>query len=188
MKAMAKDPEDRYQSAAELRDDLIRFRQGQPVPRPAVSGAPATRAVAGPPPLTRPVRPDLCPAGDPARRIRWGPFTRRLATEPTPAALPGRLVGGPVRRPAGRARVLVYFIGQNANWWGTPATIPVPYVKSDPEAQAQSILKRRGSSTSIQDGPSGLVPHGQVIGTTPGAGSAVPPNHTITLNVSTGAP
>ena len=94
-----------------------------------------------------------------------------------------------VRRAAGGARGLVFFIGRNAGWWGTPATIPVPYLKGDPEAQAQSILKAKGfKHVHLQDGPSGLVPHGQVIGTSPGAGSAVPPNHTVYLNVSTGAP
>ena len=32
MTAMAKDPDDRYQSAAELRDDLTRFTKGSPSP------------------------------------------------------------------------------------------------------------------------------------------------------------
>jgi eukaryotic-like serine/threonine-protein kinase len=188
MMAMAKNPEDRYQSAAELRDDLTRFSQGRPVAAlPPSLGTPATRAVAGP------------PAYPPGYDLTHAPQDTRLVGQ-SGTVLAAGAAAEPQRSRAGWWAALfvvllavlggvVYFIGQNANWWGTPATIPVPYLKGDPEAQAQSILKAKGfKHVQLQDGPSGLVPHGQVIGTNPGAGSAVPPNHTVYLNVSTGAP
>jgi beta-lactam-binding protein with PASTA domain len=150
-------------------------------------GTPATRAVAGP------------PAYPPGYDLTHAPQDTRLVGQ-SGTVLAAGAAAEPQRSRAGWWAALfvvllavlggvVYFIGQNANWWGTPATIPVPYLKGDPEAQAQSILKAKGfKHVQLQDGPSGLVPHGQVIGTNPGAGSAVPPNHTVYLNVSTGAP
>ncbi len=39
---------------------------------------------------------------------------------------------------------VVFFIGQNANWWGTPAAIKVPYLKGDPESHDRAILSDQG--------------------------------------------
>ena len=188
MTAMAKNPEDRYQSAAELRDDLTRFHQGRPVAAlPPSPGTPATRAVAGP------------PAYPPGYDLTYAQQDTRLVGQTGTVYA----AGVPAEEPRSRAGwwaalfvilvavlgAVVYFIGHNANWWGTPATIQVPYLKGDPEAQAQTILKDKGfKHVQSQDGPSGLVPNGQVIGTAPGAGSSVPPDQTILLNVSTGEP
>ncbi len=189
MTAMAKDPEDRYQSAAELRDDLARFHQGQPVAaNPPASGTPSTRGIAGPPP----------PYFSPYEQTSAGPGTR-VFDQPEPA-LAAAAKETPTRSRTGWwatlfavllgvLGVLVFFIGQNAGWWGTPAAIKVPYVKSDAVAQAQQILKADGFKyVVIQDGHSALMPSGQVLGTSPGAGSNVPPNNPVTLNVSNGPP
>ncbi len=143
MMAMAKNPEDRYQSAAELRDDLTRFSQGRPVAAlPPSMGTPATRAVAGP------------PAYPPGYDLTYAQQDTRLVGQSGTVYAAGA-AAEPQRSRAGWWAALfvvllavlggvVYFIGQNANWWGTPATIPVPYLKGDPEAQAQSILKAKG--------------------------------------------
>ena len=143
MMAMAKNPEDRYQSAAELRDDLTRFSQGRPVAAlPPSMGTPATRAVAGP------------PAYPPGYDLTYAQQDTRLVGQ-TGTVYAAGAAAEPQRSRAGWWAALfvvllavlggvVYFIGQNANWWGTPATIPVPYLKGDPEAQAQSILKAKG--------------------------------------------
>ncbi len=187
MTAMAKNPEDRYQSAAELRDDLTRFAQGRPVAAlPPSMGTPATRAIDGPP--AYPPGYDLTQAQQDTRLVgQTGTVYAATAVEER-------------RSRAGWWAALftvllvvlaavVYFIGRNANWWGTPATIQVPYLRGDSAAQAQTTLKNKGFKHVLaHDGASGLVPHGQVIGTTPGAGSYVPPDHTIVMAVSTGAP
>jgi eukaryotic-like serine/threonine-protein kinase len=188
MTAMAKNPEDRYQSAAELRDDLTRFHQGRPVAAlPPSPGTPATRAEAGPP--AYPPGYDLTYAQQDTRLVgqTGAVYAAGAATEERRsrsgwwAALFVVLLGV--------LGAVVFFIGQNADWWGTPATIKVPYLRGDDAAQARAILKDQGfKHVSSQDGPSGLVPHGQVIGTIPGAGAYVPPNHTVLLDVSTGAP
>ena len=121
MKAMAKDPDDRYQSAAELRDDLVRFHQGQPVAAPPpVAGTLRPRAVAGPPALLHPGTTRLRPAGH--RLVGQTGPTYALTAPRGPA--PGRAGGPPCSSSSWScSALLVFFIGQNAGWWGTPATI-----------------------------------------------------------------
>ncbi len=192
MAAMAKDPEDRYQSAAELRDDLARFHHGQPVLAPApVSGGP-TRAMGGPPPY-------------------YTGYDRTYANQETRAGgemettyeprsgRGGRAEGGQRSRSGWWASlfvvllavlaVLVFFIGRNADWWGTPKDIKVPAVKGDTVAQAKTALNQQGFRNIVQQGrPSTLYQNGLVMGTSPGAGAVVPPKRTISLEVSTGPP
>ncbi len=190
MTAMAKDPDDRYQSAAELRDDLVRFHQGRPVAaQPPVAGPASTRAGAVPP---TPYYPPYDPT--------YVQQETRAVDQPEPAY--AAAVAEPPRE---RSRsgwwaalfmtllavlgALVFFIGRNAGWWGPPANIKVPYLRGDTLAQAQGYLKTAGfKKVASQDGPSSLVPSGQVIGSSPAAGALVPPSNTVTLNMSAGPP
>ena len=85
--------------------------------------------------------------------------------------------------------VLVFFIGRNAGWWGTVADIKLMNVKNDTVAQAKSSLKGQGfDNVAVRPEHSQLVQSGLVIGTSPQAGSVVPPSTTVTLEVSSGAP
>ncbi len=184
MTAMAKDPRDRYQSAAELRDDLARFQHGQPVVA-APGAAGATRVVSGPP--RRPYEPaytqsqtsvfDELEAGyeeayPPSRRSRAGWWAALFAVL--------LVVLG----------ALVFFIGRNAGWWGTPAQVQVPTLKGYTVGQAERVLRQAGfqGKVTVQDGPSVLVPSGQVISTSPPAGAMVAPGAKVVLHVSDGAP
>ncbi len=187
MTAMAKDPDDRYQSAAELRDDLVRFHRGQPVLAGRATAG-ATRAVAGPPP-------------SPYEQT----YAQRTSTYDELEGAYG--AGGHGKGPQARGRsragwwaslfavlvavlaVLVFFIGRNAGWWGTVADIKLMNVKNDTAAQARSSLKAQGfDNVAIQLEHSQLVQSGLVIGTSPQAGSVVPPSTIVTLDVSSGAP
>ncbi len=143
MTAMAKDPDDRYQSAAELRDDLVRFHRGQQVLAGRAAGAGATRAIMGPPP-------------SPYEQT----YAQRTSTYDELEAAYGAGGEGKGPKAGGRARaawwaslfvvllavlaVLVFFIGRNAGWWGTVADIKLMNVKSDTVAQARSSLKAPG--------------------------------------------
>ena len=187
MTAMAKDPEDRYQSAAELRDDLTRFHQGRPVAAlPPASGALPTRAIAGPPAYAAAY--DQTYAQHDTRVLDQG-GTAYEGTEGAGRRSRGGWWAALFAVLLATLGAVVFFIGQNAGWWGTPADIRVPYLKGDTEAQAKEALHDAGFKVvSAQDGASPLVPPGQVIGTLPAAGAVVPPNHTIMLDMSTGPP
>ena len=188
MTAMAKDPDDRYQSAAELRDDLVRFHRGQPVLAGRATGAGATRAVTGPPP-------------SPYEQT----YAQRTSAFDELEAAYGAGGYGEGPQAGGRSRagwwaslfvvllavlaVLVFFIGRNAGWWGTVADIKVMNVKGDTVAQARSSLKGQGfDNVAVHAEHSQLVQTGLVMGTSPQAGSVVPPSATVTLDVSSGAP
>ena len=188
MAAMAKDPEDRYQSAADLRDDLVRFQRGQPVL--------AAHASDGPPPAPSAGLPRIIP---PTTRLT--PSTDERLEQMEAAYRAGRgAEGGRSRSRAGWwaslfivllavLGVLVFFIGRNAGWWGTPANLSVPIVKGDSVTQAESALSAQGFPKAVvHDEKSSLVQSGLVIGTNPAAGASVPPSTIITLYVSTGAP
>jgi serine/threonine-protein kinase len=192
MAAMAKDPEDRYQSAAELRDDLARFHHGQPVlAPPPVPGEP-TRAMGGPPPYY--------PGYD---RAYTSQETQALAEMGTAYQAGAGQGGGASNGRRSRSgwwaslfvvllavlAVLVFFIGRNASWWGTPRDIRVPAVRGETVAQAKAALGQRGFKNIGEQGKSStLYQPGLVMGTSPGAGALVPPSRTISLEVSTGPP
>ena len=192
MAAMAKDPEDRYQSAAELRDDLARFHHGQPVLAPSpISGGP-TRAMGGPPPYYTGY--DRTYANHETRVLG-----EMEAAYQSRSGQDGGAKGGRGPRAGWWASlfvvllavlaVLVFFIGRNADWWGKPSDIKVPVVKGDTVALAKVALNQQGFRDIVQqDQASTLYQAGLVMGTSPAAGDNVPPNRTISLEVSTGAP
>lgn len=68
LRALAKNPDNRYASAAELREDLERARRGLPVEATPVLPASASTQVLGPGPRT-----EVLPAPEPERPRRWIP-------------------------------------------------------------------------------------------------------------------
>src|SRR5271166_940331 len=70
-----------------------------------------------------------------------------------------------------------------------PQPVAVPSVSSDTSyAQAQATLQAAGLAATEAQGNNPTVPAGQVINTSPPAGTPVPPGSTVTVNVSTGPP
>ncbi|HMK98294.1 MAG TPA: Stk1 family PASTA domain-containing Ser/Thr kinase, partial [Acidimicrobiales bacterium] len=189
MSAMAKDPDERYQTAADLRDDLVRFQQGQPVLAAHPAAAPPTRAVGGPPTYYSPYDPTYV-----------GHETGVLG----PAEVYEETYAAPIET-ARRSRagwwaslfvvllavlgVLVFFIGRNAGWWGAPSNLTVPIVRSQTVSQAETALSAAGfHRPAVRYETSSLVPNGLVIATVPAAGASVPPASAVTLEVSSGPP
>jgi serine/threonine-protein kinase len=167
LQAMAKDPADRYQSARDLRDDLLRYTQGATV-------------LAAAPPVTAEV---------PATRVqdRYTPAVAPLPEEEPPRSRTGIYVGLLVLMLIVLAGLL-FLLGRQLGWWGSTrhVTIPANVVGMD-QAAAQTELQTLGLKVQSQQHTNNAPP-GQVYGTDPKPGTSVKSGSTVTLLVSSGPP
>jgi serine/threonine-protein kinase len=184
LKAMRKDPADRYQSAGEMRNDIQRALSGAPIaaamPPPAGYGAGtrrmgaatqlAGRTAAIPPYQYGPsgYGPDGGgPEGPPRRQHRAWPWVALATVVVVLVAV----------------IVLLKFVGSGSNG------VSIPSVQNDTVPQATSALTGAGFHVgSTVDRPSATVNKDLVIDTIPGYGVSAPRGSTIRLIVSTGAP
>ncbi|MHA3020500.1 Stk1 family PASTA domain-containing Ser/Thr kinase [Mycobacterium sp. BMJ-28] len=159
LRALAKKPENRYQSAAAMHADLMRVGSGNAPEAPAV------------------------PADDTDDRpaaVDPHPHTLQM-----PAVAPQRsnsrrwLVAGALAVVALLVIAGVYIVG-------TMNRVRVPDVHGLTRQEAVSQLADRGLTPQVDTKPDGSVEPGRVIGTDPGADSSVSSGSDITLNVSTG--
>jgi beta-lactam-binding protein with PASTA domain len=164
--AMAKDPNRRYQSADDLRTDLLRFERGRPLvggpnlpPAAAESSVPLATVAA---PAPRPV------ALQPARRKRhWGAVVTVGIAFVLLLALIGVLL---VQSDFGKSTAA----GPKAD---------VPPVVGQPFAQAEATLTASQFKVVRADADSDQAAE-QVLAQTPEAGSRVAKGSTVTLTVS----
>ena len=178
LKAMAKSPADRYQSAAEMRADLQRAASGMPVSAPTtrLDNYPRTQRMgtgammAGTTQIP-PVDDYDYPGGDYDRGGRSGGGARRWV----PWILGLVLVIGVV------AGVAYYLLA------GGGKTYAVPLVNNEPVATAQTQIKAAHLRSTVIDQASANVNKGLVIKSSPAEGNNVAANTLVTLYVSTGA-
>lgn len=181
LKAMSKNPANRYQSAAEMRSDLVRVLGGQRPSAPMVMS-------------------------DEDRTTMFGPVDSGAGTgsgyRPEPArtstatAAPVAVAAAAPAKKSNTARntmlsvaalVVVGIIG--AFIWSlvsNPAKVEVPNVAGLTAQAAEAQLRGMNLDTSIQTRPDAVVAEGNVIATTPSAGSSVSEKSTVTLQVSSG--
>ncbi len=174
LKAMEKDPADRYQSAGEMRNDIQRALQGMPLAAAATHavGYQGTRRMDQPTRMagaTSAIPPyDYGPAGGPPdfqRRKKW-PWV--LAALVAVAIIAG----------------LVYAFSYVS---GPGSSYSVPNVANLPLKTAQADIARAHLVSQVVTQPSSTVPKGDVISTSPPFGTTVAKNSTVKLFVSTGA-
>ncbi len=183
MKALAKDPADRYQSAREMHDDIARLLAGGPV--------------AAPPPLPMPM-PDpmptlattVLPNGPVEDPTGTQVVTRRADTEPRPQQ-PGRRRG-----PSASTVILGILLAALIGVLGfalyeftrpsRPTSVQVPGVISYTQQQAEQQLNDRNLSPVVQttNGPADT--QGQVISQNPTAQATVTPGSDVTIVVNLG--
>jgi len=175
LRAMAKDPRDRYQSAGEMRQDIQRALQGVPVaaPRTGAYGTatqrvgPAT-AMAGMPTGAMPDYQYGSDDGYPpeTNERRWLPIVLWIVG----VLLVLGVVGG-----------VAYAILGGGN-----STHAVPQVNGQTLSQAQKELTAAGLKYTVHKQPNATVPKNIVISTSPPNGNVVPAGSSVILVVSTG--
>jgi serine/threonine-protein kinase len=193
LKALAKDPDQRYQTADELRTDLIRFSSGQEVGA-AASATQVLPAAAGAAALGR------MSAGDPTRVIQQGGNTAVM-----PAPVGGGAPPGSDRpeEPGSRAgmysliALLIvalaiggFFGGRALGLWNSNVkTVVVPTdVVNKPQATAEQELHQKGfTNITTRNQTSSQVQSGNVITTEPVPGTSMKSNAQLVLVVSSGA-
>ncbi|MCW2787181.1 MAG: protein kinase [Marmoricola sp.] len=169
MKSLAKPLDERYQSAAAMKEDIDRFLAGRPVQAPAVVPV----AVAAAPPII-PVRPDtattgIVPAGEwqEAPRRRFGPIA--LLTVLLIAVI------------AGAAFLIPKLIGNS------PDQTQVPSLVNLTKAAAESQIRTAGLTVgTVTEQADDTVAKGMVVSQDPTARSFVDPGEAINFIVSTG--
>jgi serine/threonine-protein kinase len=178
LKAMAKSPADRYQTAADMRADLQRAASGLPV-----AAAPPTRV-------------DMYPN---TQRMN----TDQMMTGRTSAIPPvadydyagggydrGRDGGGGGHRwipwVVGLVLVLGVVIGVAYYLLAGGKSTSVPLVDNQPVATAQKDIATAGLRSAVVDQANNSVQKGYVISSNPAQGNNVGPNTLVTLYVSTG--
>jgi beta-lactam-binding protein with PASTA domain/predicted Ser/Thr protein kinase len=171
LKALAKNPDNRYQTAAEMRADLVRVHNGETPEAPKVltdaeRSSFLSSATAG-----------LGPRTDPLPRQRLDDTDRDRA-------------GGSIARWVVAVAVLavltiVVVIAFNT-FGGSTRDVQVPDMRGQVSADAIAALQNRGFKTRTLQKPDSTVPPDHVIGTDPAANSSVSAGDEITINVSTG--
>ncbi|MGO9928908.1 MAG: Stk1 family PASTA domain-containing Ser/Thr kinase [Mycobacterium sp.] len=172
LKALAKNPENRYQTAAEMRADLVRVHSGETPEAPKVfTDADRTSLLSS-------------TAGS-----RGGPRTDPLPRQPLDETYRDR-PGGSIARWVVAVAVLavltiVVVIAVNT-FGGNTRDVQVPDMRGQVSADAIAALQNRGFKTRTLQKPDSTVPPDHVISTDPGANASVGAGDEITINVSTG--
>ncbi len=185
LKSMSKDPAHRYQTAEELRADLLRFNEGRSV---MAMGDAATGVMAG-------AAAGAAAAG--ATQVLGavdGQTTRAVAAVPLEEGEDEE--GGPNRTRTyaiilGVLLLLLllagYFLGRNLGYFGGSPAFNLPSVVGEPVAQATTKLQTDGLTVQTTYQQSSTTP-GNVLATNPAPGSLVQKGDTVTLRVAKAPP
>ncbi|MBX7160534.1 MAG: Stk1 family PASTA domain-containing Ser/Thr kinase [Acidimicrobiia bacterium] len=183
--AMAKDPAGRYQTAAEMQLDLMRYRRGE-TPRAvtvAAAAAAAATQVVAPPPQPPAPQPPASPYGANAP----APVSNQFAAfSPTGQGMPEKRRRWPI--------VLVVVLALAAVAAGVfflvravaAGELTLPAVAGQSADAAESALRELGLTTERVPQNSDTVPAGIVIATSPPAGQKVRKGSNVQVIVSAG--
>lgn len=171
LKALAKNPDNRYQTAAEMRADLVRVHNGEAPEAPKVLTAAERSSM-----LSRPSA---------------ASHTEHTTQIPRQAVVSQRdRAGGSIGRWMVLVAVLavltvVVTVAINLVGGG-PRDLQVPDVRGQASADAIAALQNKGFKIRTQQKPDNSVPPDHVINTDPAGNSSASAGDEITINVSTG--
>ncbi len=173
MKALRKDPSARYQTAEEMRQDLLAALRGEKLEVPAIpvmvpddGGASSTRVLQTLPPATVP--PDE--------------VYRQIEEEP-PSQVPFIITAFALLV---ALAILFFFLIRLAGGSGGVETMTVPNVAGEPQDQAFEMLRDAGFFARLTQEPSDTIETGIVIRTDPPGGAEAEVGTTVEVFVSTG--
>jgi eukaryotic-like serine/threonine-protein kinase len=184
LKAMAKSPADRYQTAADMRADLQRAASGMPV-----AAAPPTRYDMYPQHTQRMGNTGTMMAGATSQI----PPVEDYDYQGRDYDYAGRGGGGGSSRrwiPWVLGLVVVIGVVVGVSYYllaGGGKTYAVPLVNGEPVAMAKSQITAAHLRSAVIDQPNSSVKKGLVIKSTPAEGNNVAANTVVTLYVSSGA-
>jgi serine/threonine-protein kinase len=182
LRALAKDPNERYQSADEMEGDLERVSRGARV-------APATKESA-----TQVLRTTPPPVVEPTAATMIAPAAARGGGDVPPVGEEEEERGG--ERPwwpwvvaalfVVAALIAGFFVWQELS--GSKATVPVELYTGEPVAQAEQQIRAAQLVPAVKHGSSERYKQGIVFKQDPAAGVKVEKGGTVTIWASTGKP
>jgi eukaryotic-like serine/threonine-protein kinase len=182
LRALAKDPDERYQSADEMEGDLDRVARGAPVAAATVDAA--TQVLRRPTPTTAAAAATAATMIAPPSRVPPPPFVEEEVAEEGGGRpwWPWALAAGFVIL----AIVAGFFVWQELS--GPKATQAVGLYQGESVQQAQQQIAAAHLVASVKHGPSEKYKPGFVFRQDPAAGSKLPKGGTVTIWGSTGPP
>lgn len=192
-RAMEKDPNERYQTAEDMRADLLRYLRGEmtvahqmtleqeavaaaaPPPAPTIAQQPGaqTRLMASPPP------PPTATPDQTARHVAQYPEKERSQTSYVLAivGLIGLLLIG---------SFMLWQLLSGPDEPATPDLVEVPDLTGLTRDEATDVLQQDGLDITLREETSTDIAEGLVIRTEPAAGESVDPGTRVTLFISAG--
>jgi eukaryotic-like serine/threonine-protein kinase len=171
LKALAKNPDNRYQTAGEMRADLVRVHNGETPEAPKV--------------FTDAERTSLLTASGPGVVPRTDPLPRQSLEDAATDNIGGS-VGRWVVAVAVLAVLTIVVVIAFNTFGGSARDVQVPDMRNQVSADAIAALQNRGFKTRTLQKPDSTIAPDHVIGTDPGANASVSAGDEITINVSTG--
>lgn len=171
LKALAKNPDNRYQTAGEMRADLVRVHNGEAPEAPKV--------------FTDAERTSLLSATGPGIGPRTDPLPRQ-SLEDSATDITGSSVGRWVVAVAVLAVLTIVVVIAFNTFGGGTRDVQVPDMRGQVSADAIAALQNRGFKTRTLQKPDSSIAPDHVISTDPGANASVGAGDEITINVSTG--
>ena len=184
LKALSKNPANRYQSAAEMRADLVRVRSGQQPLAPVVMSEDERTALLNPGSTgqTRRINGAGTRYGPPVAPAR---YDSGGGYDEEPERGSGRRIAVGVA-----AVVVAALLGLTAYliWGGSPATpqVKVPDVSGQQQETARTTLQNARLLVTVERVPSDADQRDRVVGTDPRAGTDVAQGSTVRLQVGSG--